>query len=455
MDIKKQEYKAHVLAIPAQWSGHINPLLQLCKSLVRRGLKTTLTISKFISKTMDIKSEEVQIDLITDGYDDGGFFTKDIVPNCMARFEDVGSKSILELIQKYEALGEPIDYIIYDTLLPFVLELSKELKIPAAAFLTQHCGINFIMHQYHHRKIPYPTTEFPVLVPSLPPLEREDLPSFVNFPYHFKLVADQFSNINQADCVLVNTYYELEPEVVDELSKHCPVLTIGPTIPSFYLGSGIVSDKEYGLSSSRLDPSACLSWLHSKPERSVVYASLSSVGLASFGQKQIVELALALKNSNYYFLWSVKEFEVEKLPKNYKEEISEKGYLVEWSPQLEVLSSKAVGCIVSHCGWNSTIESLSLGVPIVAMPQFVDQQTNAKFVQDVWKVGLRPKLDENGIGTKEEIGRCIKEVMEGEYGKEMKENAMKWSKLAKLAVSEGGSSDRNINSFVTKVTRSS
>ncbi|XP_027099514.2 UDP-glycosyltransferase 74F2-like [Coffea arabica] len=456
MENREKDYKAHVLAIPFQSPGHINPMLQLCKKFIRKGLKTTLAITKFTSNVMYTKSDKVQIDIISDGYDEGGFFVADPVPISMARFKEVGSRSIIELMTKYESLGTPIDFIVYDSLLPFVLEFCKEVGLPGVAFLTQQCGVNYIMHQFYHGKLSNPVSEFPISIQGLPPIESADLPYFgSNVPYHFALVAAQFSNITQADCVLVNTYYELEKEVVDEFSKHCPVLTVGPTVPTFYLDRRVVDDKEYGVLSTQNDPSTCLNWLSSKPTRSVIYASLSSVRSASFGEKQLQELALALKNSNYYFLWSVKSFEAEKLPKNFKEETFDRGLLVQWTPQLEVLSSEAVGCILSHCGWNSTLEALSLGMPIVAMPQFADQQPNAKFIQDVWKVGIRVKHDKNGLATKEEIGRCIKEVMEGETGKGIKENATKFSNLAKAAVSEGGSSETNLNYFVSKITSSS
>jgi len=95
---------------------------------------------------------------------------------------------------------------------------------------------------------------------------------------------------------------------------------------------------------------------------------------------------------------------------------------------------------------------LSLGVPMVAMPQWTDQPMNAKYIQDVWKVGVRVKAEkESGICKREEIEFSIKEVMEGEKSKEMKENAGKWRDLAVKSLSEGGSTDININEFVSKI----
>jgi pathogen-inducible salicylic acid glucosyltransferase len=172
--------------------------------------------------------------------------------------------------------------------------------------------------------------------------------------------------------------------------------------------------------------------------------------MAELSNKQMEELAFALKGSNFYFLWVVKASEEAKLPEKFVEEIgNNKGLLVKWSPQLEVLSNKAIGCFLTHFGWNSTLEALCLGVPMVGMPQWTDQLTNAKFVQDVWKVGVRVKVGENGIVGREEIEFCIREVMEGERGREIKENAKKWRGLAIEAVSEGGTSDKNIDEFVS------
>ncbi|XP_065864440.1 UDP-glycosyltransferase 74E2-like [Euphorbia lathyris] len=169
-------------------------------------------------------------------------------------------------------------------------------------------------------------------------------------------------------------------------------------------------------------------------------------------ENQMEEIASGLKSSNHYFLWIVRESEFKTLPSNFVEETSEKGLVVSWCHQLEVLSHKSIGCFVTHCGWNSTMESLSLGVPMVGMPQWSDQTTNAKFIADVWEVGVRVKIDgEERMVKKEEIERCIREVMEGEKSKEIRKNSEKWKKLAKEAIDEGGTSDRNIQEFVAKM----
>ncbi|CAN1252440.1 Flavonol 7-O-beta-glucosyltransferase UGT74F1 [Linum perenne] len=110
------------------------------------------------------------------------------------------------------------------------------------------------------------------------------------------------------------------------------------------------------------------------------------------------------------------------------------------APQVQILASGGVGCFFTHCGWNSTIEALSLGVPMVAMPQWTDQPPNAKLVEQVWKVGVRVRVE-----------MCVRVVMDGESGKEMKKIGEKWKDLACLAISEGGSSDKSIDEFVSKL----
>ncbi|KAL7219520.1 hypothetical protein ACSBR2_012556 [Camellia fascicularis] len=296
-----------------------------------------------------------------------------------------------------------------------------------------------------------PVESSPVSIPGLPLLELKDMPSFSyvhgSYPAYFELVLNQFSNVDKADYVLVNTFYQLEAQVVDSMSKLVsPLMTIGPTIPSSYLDNQLENDNDYGLDLYHLDPSACTSRLSTKPKGSVVYVSFGS--MADLGEEQMEELAWGLLESNFYFLWVVRDSEKEKLPTKFKQETLGKGLLVGWCSQLEVLSSESMGCFFSHCGWNSTVEALSLGVPMVAIPQWTDQLTNAKFVQDVWKVGVRVKVDEKGIVRREEVEACIREVMEGEKGKEMKENAEKWRDAAKQAVSIGGTSNRNIDEFI-------
>nr|POF23318.1 udp-glycosyltransferase 74f2 [Quercus suber] len=428
--MENKAYRGHVLALPYPSQGHINPLLQFSKRLVSKGLKATLATTLYIHNTMQPQSlSSLQFDTISDGYDEGGFAQAESIHAYINRMETVGSKTLADLIIKNKNTANPIDCIIYDPFLPWALEVAKK----------------FATNYFHTH-----------LNSGLPVLELEDMPSFISvpgsYPAYFEMVLNQFSSSDKADAVLVNTFYELEPEVVDSMSKVCQLLPIGPTIPSFYLDKRLENDNDYGLNLFVSDSSICNNWLKTKPEGSVIYLSFGS--LASLSNKQMEELAFALKGSKFHFLWVVKASEEAKLPEKFLEEIGNKGLVVQWCSQLEVLSNKAIGCFLTHCGWNSTLEALSLGVPLVGVPQWIDQITNANYVRDVWKVGVRAKVSENGIVEREEIEFCIKEVMEGERGKDFQKNANKWKDLAIKAISEGGSSDKNIDEFVSKFINS-
>ncbi|GLT49508.1 hypothetical protein SLA2020_230600 [Shorea laevis] len=142
------------------------------------------------------------------------------------------------------------------------------------------------------------------------------------------------------------------------------------------------------------------------------------------------------------------EKEEEKL--SCKEELEKQGMIVPWCSQVEVLSHPSIGCFLTHCGWNSTLESLASGVPIVAFPQWSDQGTNSKLVQDVWKTGVRVTRNEEGKVESHEIKRCLELVMGSE---ETRLNAKKWKDLAREAVMEGGSSNMNLKAFIDDLAK--
>ncbi|XP_050257959.1 mogroside IE synthase-like isoform X5 [Quercus robur] len=451
------ERTTHILLLAYPLQGHINPLLQFSKRLVSKGVRVTFVTTTSIGNSMQaLPSHSISIEIISDGSENGK--DSESLDAALERYKLHVSQSLAKLIEKHNSSQYPPKMVVYDSFMPWVLDIARQFGIDGAPFFTQSCVINAIYYHASHGAIQMPIEEgASISLPSIPSLRIDDLPSFLCdkslYPALQKLVLNQFSNILEANCLLCNTFNELENEVVNWMtSQQWPVKTIGPAIPSIYLDKRLEDDKEYGVHLFKPDVDACMKWLDTKETDSVVYTSFGS--LASLGEEQMDELTRGLKNSNCYFLWVVRETEQEKLPPNFLQETSEKGLVVTWCPQLEVLAHKAVGCFMTHCGWNSTLEALSLGVPMVAMPIWTDQPTNAKFIVDVWKVGVRIKLDERGIATKEEIELCIKEVIEGERGKEMKMNSVRWKELAKEAVDEGGSSDKNIEEFVAKLVNS-
>lgn len=239
--------------------------------------------------------------------------------------------------------------------------------------------------------------------------------------------------------------------MVKGLTELFPAKMIGPMVPSAYLDGRIKGDKGYGASLWKPLGEECINWLEAKPPQSVVYISFGS--MVSLTAEQMEEVACGLKESGVSFLWVLRESEQSKLPCGYREMIGEKGLIVTWCNQLELLAHKSIGCFVTHCGWNSTLESLSLGVPVVCLPQWADQLPDAKFLEEVWEVGVRPKEDEKGVVRREEFVESLKVVMmeEGERSQGIRRNASKWKKLAREAVGEGGTSDMHINDFVDQL----
>ncbi|KAL0559925.1 hypothetical protein IC582_000308 [Cucumis melo] len=343
--------------------------------------------------------------------------------------------------------------------MPWALDVVKDFGIMAASFFTQPCSVNLIYYCFHEGLLSLPILDQEDSVAGLPPLRVEEMPSFIStpecYPNYFELVLNQWSNTKEVDWILVNSIYEFEPKIqisqeADELSKIGPTLTIEPTIPSFYVDSHVIDDKKYKLDLFKIDPeeaSLTRMWLDTKPKGYVVYVSFGS--MANLNITQMAELASGLLESNHYFIWVIRESEKAKLPTSFA---PEKGLILHWSSQLEVLSHEAVGCFFAHCGWNSTLEALCLGVPMVGMPQWTDQPNNAKYVEDVWKVGVRVKVGEDGIVRKEEIKGCIRRVMEGDGASEFKENALKWKQLGLKALGKGGSSMQNIDQFISSLT---
>ncbi|KAF8369500.1 hypothetical protein HHK36_032481 [Tetracentron sinense] len=450
MEKEEGNCRPHVLVFPFPAQGHINPMLQFSKRLASRGIKVTLATTIFISKSIQAEIGAVSVETISDGFDQGGLMEAGSFDAYRERFDIVGSKNLAELIEKQDISGHPVKCLVYDSFITWVLHLAKRFGLVAAPFFTQSCAVDVIYYHGHQGLLSIPVQGPTISLPGLPLLGIHDMPSFVfksgPYPGSLSRHLKQFANFEKADWLLFNTFDKLEDKVVNWMAKLWAVKTIGPTVPSMYLDKRVEGDNDYGLNLFKPNADACMKWLNTKESGSVVYVSFGS--LVALGEEQMEELAWGLKGSNSYFLWVVRQSEANKLPREFVEETYGKGLVITWCPQLEVLAHQAVGCFMTHCGWNSTLEALSLGVPMVAMPQWTDQPTNAKFVQDIWKTGIRVKVDEEGIVRRGEIELCIREVMGEESGTDIRRNACMWKELAKEAVDDGGSSDKNIEEFV-------
>ncbi|CAH2070965.1 unnamed protein product [Thlaspi arvense] len=291
----------------------------------------------------------------------------------------------------------------------------------------------------------------PIKLPKLPPFSTGDLPSFlqpskalpsalVTLREHIKALESE-SNPK----ILVNTFSELEHDALTSIEK-LRMIPIGPLVSSSSVDS--LTGKADLFRSSEED---CIKWLDSKLEKSIVYISLGTHA-DDLPEKHMEALTSGVLATWRPFLWVVREKNPEEKKKNRFLDLirgDDKGLVVGWCSQTAVLAHPSVGCFVTHCGWNSTLESLENGVPVVAFLQFADQCTTARLVEDMWWIGVRVKEGEGGHVEGDEVRRCLEKVMSnGDYAKEIRGNAARWKRLAVDAVAEGGTSDLNLKRFV-------
>ncbi|CAI9762936.1 unnamed protein product [Fraxinus pennsylvanica] len=396
----------HIIVFPFPAQGHINPALEFSKCLASNGLKVTIILTTMVSKSARFLSNtSIEVEIIFDGTEE--VKEQESVEGFFKRFKEKASQTLAKFIQEQRE-SCPAKVLVYDSTMPWALDVAHQEGLLGASFFTQ-ASENAI----------------------------------------FRQLTNQFSNLEEADWIFINTFDKLENEVLNWMTSRWPFKTVGPTFSLTYPGKELANKNTYKINLIEPNYEESMKWLDSRETGSVVYVSFGS--LASLKEEQMEELSHGLMMSNWYFLWVVRASEENKLPKNFTAMVSEKGLVVNWCPQTEVLSHRAVACFMTHCGWNSTLEALSSGVPFIAMGQWVDQPTNAKLIEDEFKVGVRVKPDEKGLVSREEIGMCIKEVIQGEKGRKLKESADKWKELAKEAGDKGGSSATNVEDFISEL----
>ncbi|XP_047321790.1 crocetin glucosyltransferase, chloroplastic [Impatiens glandulifera] len=440
-----------LLCYPAQ--GHINPIFQFAKQLARGGACVTLATT--VHGLTRIRSFPTHHRLFfasfSDGYDEG-------------RPPGVGSRTLSDLINSLSEKGTPVTMLIYSLILPWVASVARDFNLPTAFFCAQSATSLAIFQKYF--KIDY-TPEISIKLPGLPLFTGDDIPSFLlptSMFHSMKPIFKEHIQVLEQDpnsIVLINTFTALEKESIQGID-HIRMIPIGPLIPSAFSDETDPSDRFYGIDLFEGSNDYYLQWLDSKPCKSVIYISFGS--LASLKKRQVEELLNGLIDCNRAFLWVTKSVNSDEEIKTMVEEgmrnAGADGLVVPWCSQVEVLSHKAVGCFLTHCGWNSTMESMTAGVPLVALPQFSDQVTNAKMVEEVWGVGVKAKAKTKAkaeeetaeaemVVGREEIKRCLEIVMEnGEKREEIRNNVARWRDLALEAVKEGGSSHQNFKQFL-------
>ncbi|CAL4968670.1 unnamed protein product [Urochloa decumbens] len=250
--------------------------------------------------------------------------------------------------------------------------------------------------------------------------------------------------------VIFHTFDELESHAITAMSDILPpIYAVGP-LPLLLRHATTAGDPAPAADTSSLsrEDRACLDWLDGKRPNSVVFASFGSI--VKLSGEQLAELAWGLAGSGHEFLWAIRtdNQQAAALPPEFMAETAGRGFVTSWCPQEAVLRHVAVGAFLTHCGWNSMLESLCAGVPLLCWPFAADQQTNSRMACVEWRVGVEVGEDP----TREEVAAAIREVMGGgERGEELRTAAAEWKEKAALAARPGGSSWVNLEKVVNEV----
>ena len=256
----------------------------------------------------------------------------------------------------------------------------------------------------------------------------------------------------RARALILNTFEDLDSLILCQIRSRFPnVFTLGPL--HAHLNSRALpktlSRESPPSSSNNLweEDRACITWLDSQPTKSVLYVSFGS--LTTVTRRDLMEIWHGLVNCKKRFLWvarpnivAEKDSENE-IPMELVEGTKERGFMVGWAPQEEVLAHPAIGGFMTHSGWNSTLESIVAGIPMICWPFFADQQINSRFVSEVWRLGL----DMKDVCEREIVEKMVNDLME-DRREEFAKSAENMAALAKKSVSEDGSSYSNFDCLI-------
>ncbi|KAJ4769769.1 Glycosyltransferase [Rhynchospora pubera] len=474
IETKKPDQYHHFLIVVQPAQSHINPARYLAYRLLSIIPSCHVTVSTSIwahsrmfpslsHPNQEITISQVSFVPFSDGYDAG--FDPSIHDRAerRKRMKAIGPGSLSSIIDSLAERGRRVTCIIQALFLPWVFDIALERGVPSILFWIQPVqGLSIYYNYFNgYESIILSHSddqEFEVSIPGLFPLKMNDFPSFLTITSHdhpHKIFVSMFREIFESldlqkhvtgskPKILINSFEALEEGVLPSMKNYFDLYTIGPLIQSSAKNEEEKSSDIFKMD----DENKHMAWLDSKPERSVVYVSFG--GLTTVSKKQLEQVQVGLKDSELPYIWVVrKNSRVEGLV---LEENSSNGIIVEWCDQVKVLSHASIGCFVTHHGWNSTLESLMCGVPMVGIPQWSDQPTNAKMAREIG-VGVRGEVSkEEGVVLGSEIKRCLEIVMSDDAkGSEMRQNAGMWKEKVREAMELGGSSETNLRAFVEAI----
>ncbi|XP_078173553.1 UDP-glycosyltransferase 86A1-like [Carex rostrata] len=465
--------RPHAVVMPYPLQGHIIPAVHLALRLAARGVTVTFINTEAVhDQTVKAAGADCR-----DGYDpfysarltgldiryetvsDGLPLTFDRSLNhdqFMYSVLHVLSAHVEELLRRLVAtIDPPITCLIIDTFFVWPATIGEKLGLPYISFWTEPA---LIFTLYYHMDLLRQNGHFAcgenrkdaiTYIPGMPSIEPKELMSYlqdtdVSSVVH-QIIFKAFDEAKRAKIILCNTVEELEPSTVSALKLEKPFYSIGPIFPTGFTRSTVAT--------SLWAEFDCINWLNTKEPGSVLYISFGSY--AHVSKRDLCEIAQGIMNSKVNFIWVlrpdvVSSDEPDPLPLGFLEETKGRGIVVQWCCQVEVLSNSAIGGFLTHCGWNSVLESVWCGVPMLCFPLLTDQFTNKKLVVRDWQIGLA--IGELNKVTTDDVACRVKDLMQGKKGEQARYEIKKVRKILQDAIEIKGSSQKNFDQFILDIT---
>ncbi|KAL2481335.1 UDP-glycosyltransferase 73C4 [Abeliophyllum distichum] len=447
----------HFLLVPLMSQSHIIPLTDFAKLLVQHGLivsiiTTPLNAIRHKAAVDHLVEAGLKIQMIPlqfPSQDVGlpqGCENMDALPSMeLAKDFFVASEMLRVPLEKLIGELEPKPNCIISTnALPWTQRVAQKFNIPRYVFETISCFTLLCSSIMSRASVvdDMVSDSDPILVPDIPhkmEFTKAQLPEATRKTSSDDIqgIIDQIKQAqNLARGTLANTFDELEPFYVEGLRKERKnVWCIGPVS----LCNKEFSEKSNRGSKASIDENFCIKWLDSMKPNSVIYACFGSLCQDTIIQQKSKK-------------WLSEE--------RFQERVEGRGLIIRgWAPQVLILSHPSVGGFLTHCGWNSTLEGVSAGVPMITWPMFAEQFYNENFIINVLEIGVRigvkvrmKSAEEEAMVKRDSVNKAIEKVMgEGEEAKRRRERARKLGKKAVEAMEEGGSSYKNITLLIQDV----